>query len=264
MILVTGARGKTGRAVVAALAACGQKVREMTRQVASMADEKAFARAADGASAIYHICPNVSPDEEAFGRNSIAAAHAAGIKRFVYHSVLHPQIEEMPHHWHKMRVEELLFSSALDVTILQPTAYMHNLLAGWPSILAGIHRTPYPVGTRISLVDLDDVAEVAAKVLTEPGHVGASYELVGTPPLSQIEVAETLGQALGRTVRAQAETIDAWRARAGGLGQAQADTLIKMFRYYERHGLIGNDTVLRSLLGRAPKSLLEFARSVQA
>ena len=262
MILVTGASGKTGHAVIDALTARGQQVRALTRSMASMADEKAFARAAEGADAIYHICPNVSPDEIIFGRNAIAAARAVGIKRFVYHSVLHPQIEAMLHHWNKMRVEELLFASDLDSTILQPTAYMQNLLANWPAILQGVHRTPYPVTSRISLVDLTDVAEAAAKVLTEDGHTGATYELVGTPPLSQTEVAETLSQALGRPVRAEAETIEAWRARSP-LGAEQRDTLIKMFRYYERHGLVGSANTLRWLLGREPRSLLDFATSVQ-
>jgi uncharacterized protein YbjT (DUF2867 family) len=263
MILVTGASGKTGRAVVRALGARGQEVRELTRAVASMGDEMAFVRAAEGARSIYHICPNVSPDEVAFGRNAIAAARAAGVTHFVYHSVLHPQVETMPHHWNKMRVEELLFASGLDVTILQPTAYMQNLLASWPAIVAGVHRTPYPVATRISLVDLADVADAAARVLTEHGHAGATYELVGTMPLSQSEVAETLSQALGRPVRTEAESIESWRARTP-LGNAQADTLIRMFGYYERHGLIGNPNTLRWLLGREPTSLFQFARSVQA
>ncbi len=67
------------------------------------------------------------------------------------------------------------------MTILQPTAYMQNILAGWRSIVEdGIYRVPYPIDTRISLVDLRDVAEAAARVLTEDGHVGATYELVGT------------------------------------------------------------------------------------
>ncbi|HZP99302.1 MAG TPA: NmrA family NAD(P)-binding protein [Reyranella sp.] len=263
MILVTGAGGKTGRAVSQALAAHGQKVRAMTRSMASMADREAFARAAEGARAIYHICPNVSPDEVLFGKNAIAAARTAGIKRFVYHSVLHPQIEDMPHHWNKMRVEELLFASGLDVTILQPTAYMQNLLANWPAIGSGVHRTPYPAATRISLVDLGDVGEVAAKVLTEDGHAGATYELVGTPPLSQIEVAAILSDALAHPVRVEAETIEAWRSRSGLRGP-QAETLIKMFRYYERHGLTGSPNTLRWLLGREPTSLAAFARAAQA
>ena len=59
-------------------------------------------------------------------------------------------------------------------------------------------RNPYPVETRLSLVDLDDVAEAAALVLTQDGHSGATYELVGTEPLSQTEVAAAIGAVLGR------------------------------------------------------------------
>ena len=93
----------------------------------------------------------------------------------------------MPHHWAKLRVEEMLLASGLDVTILQPTAYMQNILAGWPGIVAdGVFWVPYPVETRLSLVDLQDVGAAAARVSTEPGHEGATYELVGTAPLSQI------------------------------------------------------------------------------
>ena len=92
----------------------------------------------------------------------------------------------MPHHWSKLPVEEMLFSSALDVTILQPTAYMQNCLSEWDRMVgSGIYRVPYPVETRLSLVDLDDVAEAAAIVLSDADHSGATYELVGTPPLSQ-------------------------------------------------------------------------------
>ncbi len=157
-----------------------------------------------GASAVYHICPNVSPHEVDYARAVVAAAKAAGVRRLVYHSVLHPQIEAMPHHWEKMRAEELLFAADLDVTVLQPTAYMQNILAGWRDIAeAGIYRVPYPVESRISLVDLDDVAAAAALVLTQPGHGGAIYELVGTPPLSQTEVAAALSEALGKPVRAR-------------------------------------------------------------
>ena len=281
MILITGASGKTGRAVIAALAARQEPVRAFVRRaenahallhlgaretvIGSLDDVAALGRALDGAQAIYHICPNVSADEERFGRNAIAAAHQAGVRRFVYHSVLHPQIEAMPHHWSKMRVEEALFESGLDVTILQPTAYMQNLLAGWRTIVDdGVHRTPYPVGTRISLIDLADVAEVAAKVLVAPEHAGATYELVGTEALSQTEVAACLSDALGRTVRADAEPVETWeaRVRVGGMGDVERDTLAKMFRYYERHGLVGNSGTLGFLLGRAPTTLADFARRV--
>jgi NAD(P)H dehydrogenase (quinone) len=283
MILVTGAGGKTGKAIVAALAAKGEAVRAYVRSEARIAalkaigarevsvgavdDAEALTRAMSGTRAVYHICPNVSPDEVAFAKAAVAAAKTASVSRFVFHSVLHPQIEAMPHHWEKMRVEEMLFGTGLDVTILQPTAYMQNLLAGWRSIVdEGILRAPYPVSTRISLVDLGDVAEAAALVLTQPGHIGATYELVGSPPLTQTEVAETLGRALGRPVRAEEQSLAAWEAQAhaAGMGDYQRETLVKMFRWYARSGLGGNSNTLTWLLGRAPTTLAVFARHAMA
>ena len=227
-----------------------------------MADARALSRAAKGADAIYHICPNVSPHEAAFAETLIAAASSEGVHRLVYHSVLHPQIEAMPHHWNKLRVEEMLFGSKLDISILQPTAYMQNSLAEWDRMVRdGIYRMPYPVETRLSLVDLDDVAEAAALVLTNTGHSGATYELVGTPPLSQIEIAETFGRALNKPVRAEAETLEDWdqRARSTGMDDHARETLTRMFRIYARDGLAGNPNVLGWLLRRPPTSLAAFA-----
>jgi NAD(P)H dehydrogenase (quinone) len=277
MILVTGAAGKTGKAVIEAVAARGAEIRALVRRAGQAAeviaqgarevavggfdDPEALARAANAVSAIYHICPNASRHEMAYAEAVVTAAKAAGVSRFVYHSVLHPQIEAMPHHWAKFRVEEMLLASGLDVTFLQPTAYMQNILAGWRSIIEdGVYRVPYPVDTRISLVDLRDVAQVAALVLTEPGHGGATYALVGTAALTQIEVADALSAALGRAVRAVAEPIEAWeaRAKAAGMGDYQRDTLAAMFRRYAASGLIGNSNVLGWLLGRRPGTLAEF------
>ena len=277
MILVTGAAGKTGTAVVKALAARGARVRALVRRaesatavkalgaaevvIGSFDDSGALARAAAGARAIYHICPNVSRDEIAFARNVVAAAQAQHVSRLVYHSVLHPQIEAMPHHWAKMGVEEMLFASGLELTILQPGAYMQNILAAWRGVLDdGVFRVPYPVETRLSLVDLSDLADAAAVVLMNDGHAGATYEIAGTGPLSQAEVAAAIGVVLGRTVRAEAETIDAWeaRARAAGVGGHERATLAAMFRDYAQHGLAGNPNTLRWLLGRAPHDLAEF------
>jgi NAD(P)H dehydrogenase (quinone) len=283
MILVTGAGGKTGKAVIGALVARGARVRALVRRsahetalkaigvgevvVGAMDDPQALAQAVQGTDAIYHICPNVSPHEVAFAKGVVAAAADHGVPRFVYHSVLHPQIEAMPHHWSKLGVEEMLFSSGLDVTIVQPTAYMQNSLAEWDRMKSdGIYRVPYPVETRLSLVDLDDVAEAAALVLTNAGHSGATYELVGTLPLSQIEIADAFGRALNKPIRAEAETIENWdqHARSAGMDDHARETLTKMFRAYARDGLKGNPNVLGWLLGRPPTSLIAFAARMAA
>ena len=129
------------------------------------------------------------------------------------------------------------------MTVLQPTAYMQNILAGWRSIVDdGVYRVPYPVDTRISLVDLRDVAEAAALVLTEDGPRWRDLRAGRHPALTQSEVAETLSLAIGRPVRAVAETVETWetRARAAGMGDYQRETLAAMFRSYAAQGLVGN------------------------
>jgi NAD(P)H dehydrogenase (quinone) len=281
LILVTGAAGKTGRAATRALVARGVQVRALVHRgeqgkallalgaqevvAGDLLDRSVMGPAASGARAVYHICPNVHPEELAIGWVAIDAAREAGVEQFVYHSVLHPQIEAMPHHWQKMRVEEQLFESGLDYTILQPGAYMQNVLGQWDSVVqSGIYSVPYNIKTRLGMVDLADVAEVAARVLTEAGHDGATYELVGPEALTQRQVAEVLGLRLGRQVQAQQVQLATWeqRARAAGMGDYQVQTLLQMFQYYDRHGFWGSPRVLGWLLGRAPGSFEAFATRV--
>jgi uncharacterized protein YbjT (DUF2867 family) len=277
MILITGAAGKTGRAVIRALIARGETVRALVHRseqvrplealgarevlAGDMRDQATMERAAYGVRAIYHICPNISPDEVAIGQAAITAARSAGVEHFVYHSVLHPQTEAMPHHWQKLRVEEKLFESGLPYTILQPSAYMQNVLAHWEQILAqGVYPVPYALETRLGMVDLEDVAAAATVVLTQPGHAGATYELASAEALTQVEVAAILSRQLGRPVHAEVVSRQAWkeRAQASGLGEYQVQTLLKMFDYYERYGFWGNPRVLSWLLGRPPAPFAAF------
>jgi uncharacterized protein YbjT (DUF2867 family) len=266
MILVSGAGGKTGRAVVAALARRGERVRAFVRRplqieaaselfIGDMQVQSAWMEALDGVRRLYHICPNVHPDEVTIGRMAIAAATRHQIDHFVYHSVLHPQTEKMPHHWRKLQVEAWLFESGLPFTIVQPTAYMQNIRVA----AADLYAVPYPVASRLSLVDLNDVAEAVARILSEESHMGATYELVGTPPLSQLEVAAALSARFGRNITAQQIPLAEWQhaARQNGMDRDAIDTLSRMFDYYAQWGLVGNPNVLRWLLQREPTTLAE-------
>jgi len=283
MILISGAAGKTGQAIIQALAKSGEPVRAWVRSsdqssrlkktgvdnvlVGDMRDPAVTSQAVQGIRAIYHIAPNVSPDEAAIGRLLIDAARSANVEYFIFHSVLHPQIEAMPHHWQKLRVEEMLFESGLPFTILQPTVYMQNILMHWDRITKdGIHPMPYSADTRLSLVDLEDAAQAAARVLSEAGHNGATYELVGTSAMSQSDVADVLSRQLDRPVAATVEPIEEWerKARASGLSDYQVLTLTKMFCYYEQYGLEGSSKVLSYLLQRQPTSFEEFVRRIKS
>jgi uncharacterized protein YbjT (DUF2867 family) len=277
MILVTGAAGKTGRAVIQALSREGHAIRALVHRpqqvqfitalgaqevvIGDMRLRPVMDEALRGIRAVYHICPNMSPDETSIGQLVLDVARDAGVEHFVYHSVLHPQVETMPHHWQKMRVEAAIFESGLPYTILQPAAYMQNVLAGWDRIVQeGIYAVPYAVETRLSMVDLEDVAAVAALVLAEPGHAGATYELASTDLLSQLQVAGVLERYLGQPVRAQTISRDQWEqgARASSLGEFQIQTLLQMFRYYERYGFWGSSNVLAWLLDRPPIGFAAF------
>jgi uncharacterized protein YbjT (DUF2867 family) len=277
MILVTGGSGKTGQAILRSLLAKGQRVRGLARRreqavlltqlgaqeafVGDMRDRATMEAAAVGARAIYHICPNVHSQEVSIGEIAIHAAQAAGVERFVYHSVLHPQIEAMPHHWQKLRVEEKLFESGLPYTILQPAAYMQNVLANWDVIVnQGVYAVPYALETRLSMVDLRDVADAAARVLVESGHEGATYELCGAELLSQNEIANILSEQLGREIKAEAVDMVTWQqqARSAGMSDYALDTLLAMFRFYEQYGFWGNSHGLGWLIGRSPATFAQF------
>ena len=278
MILVTGAGGKTGRTLIKTFSNV-ESVRALVRReehvshmkslgaetvmVGNMHHADTIRSALQGVRAVYHICPNMNPEEVEIGKLIIDAARESGVQYFVYHSVLHPQTEKMKHHWQKMRVEEMIFESRLSFTILQPAPYMQNLLASWKSILEeGVLRVPYSVHSKFSFVDLEDVAEAAKIVLTEPGHSNTIYELVGTTPISHLEVAEIIERLLKREVRALREEPGDWRLRAKEMSEYAIENLVRMFEYYDQWGLVGNPNILKWILKREPTSLEIFIERI--
>ena len=274
MILVTGASGKTGKAIIKSLSGvesvCAfvrdEKHSESLQSlgaekvfVGDLEDQSALLSATKNVRAVYHICPNMNPREMEIGRMILDAAKQSRVEHFVYHSVLHPQIEAMNHHWQKLRVEEMIFEAGIPFTILQPAPYMQNLLASWKSIVdGGILRVPYSVESKFSFVDIADVAEAAKIVLTESTYQNAIYELAGTTPMSHVEVAEIFSKVLKREVRAEKIEIGDWRLGVSGLAEYALENLIKMFEYYDQWGLVGNPNVLKWILGREPNSLESF------
>lgn len=284
MILITGAAGKTGHAILKAAVQTGEAVRVLVRRepqavelrqlgagdaaVGDMADPTAMQQACTGIRTVYHICPNMNPDEVSIGQIAITAAKQTGVEHFVYHSVLHPQVKEMQHHWNKLLVEGLLFTSGLNYTILQPASYMQNIMGYLEKMQTdGIYSVPYSINAKFSMIDLEDLAQAAAAVIREgPTHYRAIYELCGAQILSSADIANISAEALQRPVRAVELERTEWdhNARASGMDEYARTTLISMFEYYHRFGFTGNVNILRMLLGHAPTRFEEYlARSLQ-
>lgn len=282
LILVTGASGKTARACITRLFERGASVRALVRRseaaedlrrqgvreavVGDMFDTSVMEAAIHGVQKILHICPPMHPQEESLGRDMIALAQRAGVEQFVLWSVLHPHIG-VPHHQRKQRVEAALIDSGLTFTILQPGRYMQHLETIWPQVRAtGVHAFPFSTASRFSLAHLDDLAEAATNVLTNPGHENAIYELAGPHALSQDDCARIISEVLRSHVKAEATSLEAFcaKARAAGLPEWRIETLSVMNRHYDAHGLEGNSNLLRWLLKREPKSFGDYVREMAA
>ncbi len=238
-IAVLGGRGKTGRAVGAALTARGQTPVSIGR-----AEWPDLAGAMAGCTAMYVLAPNMHANESGYVSEAVDAARAAGVDRLVYHSVTAPYAPAMPHHWGKARAEDLVRRCGLAWTILQPGAYLQNLPLDGSTI-----EVPYSADAPFGFAHLDDVAEVAATVLVEEGHHGATYELASI----RATVAE-VASAVGADLRV-VDPEDWARAHAVGLDTRVEAWLRAMFAYYDQYGLPVGTLPMTALLGRAPTDL---------
>jgi uncharacterized protein YbjT (DUF2867 family) len=268
VIVVTAAGGQTGSAVVRALWSRGERVRalvgssqprpELTALSAEvvatdLSDPAVVQPLLAGAAALYLIWPNFDPAETAGAVALLEAARRAGVGRVVYHSVLRPQARSMPHHAAKDGVEEALDASGLTWRVLQPCAYADNLDGALDDVArTGTFRSPWGLARAQSLVDLRDVAEAAAVLLTEDGLDGGTFEAVGPEPLTAPRIADLLGDWLGRDVRAVDAVPD---------GPVPADYAARcsrlMFDHYRAHGFTGSPRVLEALLGRPVRTFAE-------
>lgn len=277
MILVTGAAGQTGLALLRALAGHGAPARALVSRASSIDRVRAAGaaeavvgdlrvasdvrRAIAGCRRVYHICPVMSDAELQIGRVLIDAAIDAGIEHFAFHSLVHSQCDGLPHHRDKRLVEERLIESPLPYTVLRPAMYMQNLLRDWDAIVgAGVYRLPYSEHARMSLVDVEDVAQAAAAVLTTEDWIGGEFELCSGDRLTRVEMAQVLSEVLGRPVRAETYPIEAWRPiGAQTRTPFQVERVATMFAHYDRFGLSGgNARVLAMILGRTPTTFRRF------
>jgi uncharacterized protein YbjT (DUF2867 family) len=282
-LLLTGANGRTGRAVLQALEARGAAVRAFVRDpaqadgvralgaddvaVGDMQDGASVASAVEGCDTVIHIGPPMHPGEVAITARFVDAALANDVGHFVYYSVMHPFRRDVRHHSLKLDATEALVDSGVPYTVLEPSRYMQHLEPIWSAVRdEGVHAMPFGVDQRFSVVDLLDLAETTATVATEPGHLYASYELAGPEPLSQNEMAATIGEVLGREVTARRIPLDemAAGAAARGIGEDRIAQMRAMNAHYDAHGFLGNPNVLTYLLNREPTSFRAYVERLAA
>ena len=281
MILVTAAHGNQGRLLVPKLLAAGQRVRACVRTEASadvlrqlgahdvvvgdLSEPAVLSRAVSGVRAIYHVGPTLHPRERKMGFSIVDAAQREGVEHVVFSSVLHAIATGLIQHQIKRDIEEHLIDSGVDFTILQPANFMLPLKLV-PVFERGVFELSWSLDRRQSMVDLDDVTDVACAVLSDLGrHVGATYELVGPGRYTAHELGEILSRVLDQRIEVRQIDADTYLKAWVGDGDParfahQARVLQAIRTHYSAHDFVGNPNVLTWLLDRAPTTFEAYVR----
>lgn len=273
MIAVTGATGNVGAEVVRELRSVGAPVRALSvdpeRARAQLGDgvehvrlafgeEATYADAFRGARALFLMRPPQIADVARRIHPAIDAARAAGVQRIVFLSLQGVERNPVVPHY---RIERHLRRSGVPATLLRPSFFMQNLSTTHRDEIRDEGRIVVPAGRgRTSFVDVRDVAAVAAKALVEDGHEGRAYELTGSEALGYAEVAEILGEVLGRPIAyADPSPLAFWRrSRKAGTPAAFVTVMLGLYTV-ARLGLAARVTPeLEQLLGRPPITVRRF------
>jgi uncharacterized protein YbjT (DUF2867 family) len=275
-VLVVGAAGKFAGLVVPELVARGVCVRALVRDaqgaararergareiaLGDLCDVASLERAVENVDGVFHIGPAFAQEETQMGLNMIDVARRAGVRRFVFSSVIQPTDTSLENHAAKVPVESALYASGMAYTILHPANFFQNLERGWDSIVAqGRFAEPYPVSTRVARVDYRDVAEVAAIALTSDRLAYGTFELCSDDAPTRQETARLIGLALGCEVEAAEISFEQWSARAAQtLNARQLAALGHIQQHYAQYGLRGNSLTLRAILGRPPRTFAQY------
>jgi uncharacterized protein YbjT (DUF2867 family) len=241
-ILVTGATGNVGRLVVDRLLAAGAKqVRALTNNPAKAA-LPAEVEVVDGYLGRLETLPAALEGVERMYlaplprtvRGVVALARQAGVRHIVDLSSSGADEEAAgdPSGWHFYAVEKAVEDSGIAWTHLRPGEFMTNALDWAPQIRAsGVVRAAYGNSAN-ALIDLDDIAAVAARVLLEDGHVGKKYLLTGPEAIKRADMARQIGEAIGRDVRFEEQPYDealvALTASMGDYGRLYLEGLVQM------------------------------------
>jgi uncharacterized protein YbjT (DUF2867 family) len=276
MILITGANGTVGSAVLAAVAQTGQMHRAMYRSkedaakassgweavVADFANKASLAVALRGVESVYLVCSPI-PQLVQLEGNMIEACEAAGVSRIVLNSAMgaadYPKSFPSWHH----QVENKLAATKMAHCILRPNSFHQNILAFYaPSIRTqGVFYSGMG-NARVSFLDVGDIAGVAAKALLGGEHDGKTYELNGPEAVTYSQLADKISRQTGGAAQYVDIPLEAQRKAMldQGMPEWQVTALLDLQAYYTGGKGGSTDGLLAKLLGRPPVTLDAFLR----
>ncbi|MDQ3393931.1 MAG: SDR family oxidoreductase [Bacteroidota bacterium] len=272
-ILITGATGTIGKSLVKQLQASKVNFVAGTRDFNKakttlnlsqdewvkfdFTDEKSFEKATKDVDRIFLLGPPLTFNLDQILKSFVDFVQQKGINRVVYISAFGNESLDGDLAFHGI-MENYLNDKQFDYTILQPSFFSQNFKNYEYENLMERGITFNVAGEgKVGFVDTEDVAKVAAKVLTENGHSGKTYQLTGPELLSYDDVANLLSEVLDKEIVYPNPTEEEYRGalKAGGAPDFVADYMIPIF------GMIKNGTVgrltndIEQVLGKKPIDL---------
>ncbi|MGR9373158.1 NmrA/HSCARG family protein [Rhizobium leguminosarum] len=259
-VLVTGATGQQGGAVVRALIARGHRVKAISRRPESdgakrlaaagvevvagnLDDGASVATAAEGVDAMFLMGNSYEAGTDAETRQGIAAADAAkaaGIGHLIYSSVADAHKKTgIPHFDSKYLVEKHIAGLGIPYTISAPVAFMENTVAPWAidGLRQGVYAAALPPARVLQQVTIDDIGAFVATLAERREQVfGKRFDIAGDE-LSGAQQAKILSEVLGRPITYRELPIAAIR-------QQSEDTAL-MFEWFDRTGYDADIAALR-------------------
>jgi uncharacterized protein YbjT (DUF2867 family) len=275
MILITGASGSVGKAVLLeAIIRTKSNIRSMYRSkeeaikaptgckpiLADYADKQSLLKALDGVTSVYVVCSPI-PQLVELESNMLNACKESGVKHVVLNSAMGAGDcgKSFPS-WHR-KVEDKLKTTRLSFTILRPNGFLQNIVAFNAASIRAQGAFYAAMGdAKVSYLDIADIAVAAVKALSGGAHAGKTYELNGPEAISNQELAKRISKVAGRTVNFVDIPESAQREAMLGLGMPdwQVTALLELQQYYKQGGGAKTDGLLKSLIERDPITLDQY------
>jgi uncharacterized protein YbjT (DUF2867 family) len=275
-ILVIGGTGQVGSEVVKELQKRKADIRLLIRKddisispgvekaVGDLLDPVSVQKAMEGVDKLY-LLNAVLPDELTQGLIAYDLAKKLKLSHVVYHSVFRVEhFKDVPHFASKLAIENALREFDVPFTVLRPNYFSQNDASlKDPLTKAGIY--PMPLGdVGVSVVDVRDIAEAAAIVLTSGEHNGKTYNLNGPEVVSGAKAASIWGEVLGKEIRYTGHNMDTFEEQMRKKAPSwSAFDIRMMFEGYLERGFVAEDgdlETLTKLLGHAPRRYEDFAK----
>jgi uncharacterized protein YbjT (DUF2867 family) len=273
-ILVTGSTGNVGSRLVRDLVSRGAAVRAFTHSadrspfdsrveiaLGDFTDKESLRKALEGVSKMYLLA--AAPNTEAYEAKAIEVAKGAGLELLVKQSVAGAQYKatDIPR-WHRAG-EERIEASGIPHVFLRPGPFDSNAL-GWAETVKS-HDTVYGALGDAALphIDPEDIAAVAAVVLTAPGHAGKAYELTGPEALTTQQQVDILASVLGRPLKYVNVPDEAARKSMLGMGMPPhyVDAMLGLIQTLRGFGRIEPSGDVQAVLGREARSFRKWAEA---